>query len=72
MNIADSILFYFNFGTGHYFVLRVKQHIFGKAQIFQMIRVNAAIINWREKKVKTCARRSPSFENFLDKTKYVR
>ena len=50
MNIADSIPFYFNFGKGHYFVLRVKQHIFGKAQIFQMNRVNPAIINWREKK----------------------
>ena len=55
MNIADSILFYFNFETG-------------KARIFQMIRVNAAIINWREKKSKNL----PSFENFLDKTKYVR
>ena len=32
VNIADSIPFYFNFGKGHYFVLRVKQHIFGKAQ----------------------------------------
>ena len=72
MNIADSIPFYFNFGKGHYFVLRVKQHIFGKAQIFQMNRVNPAIINWREKKVETCARRSTSFENFLGKTKYVR
>ena len=50
MNIADSIPFYFNFGKGHYFVLRVKQHIFGKAQIFQINRLNPAIINWREKK----------------------
>ena len=72
MNIAYSIPFYFNFGKGHHFVLRVKQHIFGKAQIFQMNRVNPAIINWREKKVETCARRSTSFENFLGKTKYVR
>ena len=72
MNIADLISFYFNFGKGHYFVLGVKQHIFGKARIFQMNRVNPAIINWRRKKVKTCARRSPSFENFQDKTKYVR
>ena len=45
MNIAYSIPFYFNFGKGHHFVLRVKQHIFGKAQIFQMNRVNPAIIN---------------------------
>ena len=66
MNIAYSIPFYFNFGKGHYFVLRVKQHIFGKAQIFQMNRVNPAIINWREKKVETCARLSTSFENFLE------
>ena len=72
INIADSIPFYFNFGKGHYFVLRVKQHIFGKAQIFQMNRVNPAIINWREKKVETCARRSTSFENFLCKKKYLR
>ena len=45
INIADSIPFYFNFGKGYYFVLRVKKHIFGKAQIFQMDRVNPAIIN---------------------------
>ena len=72
MKIADSISFYFNFGKGHYPVLRVKQHILDKARIFQMNRENPAIINWREKKVETCARRSPSFENSLDKTKYVR
>ena len=72
MNIADSVPFYFNFGKGYYFVLMVKQHIFGKAQIFQMNRVNPAIINRREKKVETCACRSTSFENFLGKTKYVR
>ena len=61
MNIAYSIPFYFNFGKGHYFVLRVKQHIFGQAQIFQMNRVNPAIIKWREKKVETYARRLTSF-----------
>ena len=72
MNIADSNLFYFNFGKGHYVVLWVKQHIFGKVQIFQMNRVNPATINWRERKVETCARRSTSFENFPGKTKYVR
>ena len=72
MKIADSISFYFNFGKGHYLVLRVKQHILDKARIFQMNRENPAIINWREKKVETCARRSPSFENSLGKTKYVR
>ena len=32
MNIADSILLYFNFRKGHYFFLEVKQHIFDKAQ----------------------------------------
>ena len=71
-HITDSISFYFNFGKDHYFVLRVKQRIFGKAQIFQMNRVNPAIINWREENVETCARRSPSFKNFLGKKKYVR
>ena len=50
MNIADSISFYFNFGKSHYFLLMVKQHIFGKARIFQMNRVNPRTINWREKK----------------------
>ena len=45
MNIADSISFYFNFGKGQYFVLRVKQHIFSKARFFQKYRVNPAIIN---------------------------
>ena len=68
-HITDSISFYFNFGKDHYFVLRVKQRIFGKAQIFQMNRVNPAIINWREENVETCARRSPSFKNFLGKKK---
>ena len=71
MDIADSISIYFNFGKGHYFVLKVKQHLFGKARIFQMNRMNPAVINWREKNVETCARRSPSFENFIGKTTYV-
>ena len=31
MDIADSISIYFNFGKGQYFVLKVKQHLFGKA-----------------------------------------
>ena len=48
MNIADSISFYFNFGKGCYFVFRVKQHIFVKAQFFLMNEVNPAIVNWRE------------------------
>ena len=72
MDIADWISIYFNFGKGDYFVIKVKQHIFGKARIFQMNRINPAIINWRGKKVETCARRLPPFEIFLGKTKYVR
>ena len=32
--IADSISFYFNFGKGHYLVLRLKQHFFDKARFF--------------------------------------
>ena len=32
-----------------------------------MTRVYPAIVNWREQKVETCPRRSPSFENFLGK-----
>ena len=44
MDIANSISIYFNFGKGHYFVLKVKQNIFGKARIFQMNRINSAII----------------------------
>ena len=66
MNIADSIKFYFNFGKGHYFVIRVKKH-FDKARFFKMSRVIPAIVNWRKKEVDTCARRSLSFENFLGK-----
>ena len=34
MNIADSISFYFSFGKGYLFVLRVKQKIFNKARSF--------------------------------------
>ena len=34
MDIADSISFYFNFGKGYYFVLRLKQHFFDKARFF--------------------------------------
>ena len=44
MNIADSIKFYFNFGKGHYFVIRVKKH-FDKARFFKMSRVIPAIVN---------------------------
>ena len=35
INIANSISFYFNFREGHYFLLRVKQHIFDKAVFFK-------------------------------------
>ena len=34
MDIADSISFYFNFGKGYHFVLRLKQHFFDKARFF--------------------------------------
>ena len=34
MNIADSVSYYFNFGKGHYSVIRVKQHIFDKSRFF--------------------------------------
>ena len=62
MNIADSISFHFNFGKGHYFVLREKQHFFDKARFFFLKnRVNPAMVRWREKEVETCARRSLSF-----------
>ena len=72
MKIADSISFYFNFGKGHHFVLRVKQHIFDKARFFEMNRVDPAMVDWREKEVETFSCRSLSFENFLGKTKSVR
>ena len=32
MDIADSISFYFNFGKGYHFFLRLKQHFFDKAR----------------------------------------
>ena len=67
MDIIDSISFYFNFGKDYYFVLRLKQHFFDKARFFLMNRVNPAIVDWRRKEVETCARRSLSFESFLDK-----
>ena len=51
--------FYFNFGKGHYFVLRLKQHFFGKARFFKTNRLNPAIADWREREVDTCARRLP-------------
>ena len=35
IDIADSISFYFNFGKGHYFVPRLKQHFFDKARFFK-------------------------------------
>ena len=72
MDIADSISFYLNFGKSHYFVLRLKQHFFEKARFFKMTRVNPAIVNWRDKEIETCARRSLSFESFVGKTKSVR
>ena len=40
MDIADSISFYFNFGKGHYFVLRLKQHFFEQTN-----RVNPAMVD---------------------------
>ena len=49
INIVDSIPFYFNFGQGHYFVLRVKQNIFGEVQIFQRNRVNPASLTEEKK-----------------------
>ena len=72
MNIHDSVSFYFNFGKGYHFVLRLKQHFFDKAQFFQMNRVNPTIDDWREKEVETCTRCSLSFERCLGKTKSVR
>ena len=72
MDIADSISFYLNFGKSHYFVLRLKQHFFEKARLFKMIRVNPAIVDWREEEIETWARRSLTFESFLGKTKSVR
>ena len=56
MDIVDSISFSFNFGKGHYFVLRLKQHFFDKARFFKTNRVNPAIVDGREKEVETCAR----------------
>ena len=63
MDIADSVSFYFNFGKGYHFVLRLKKHF--KVRFFKMNRVNPAIVDQREKEVETCARRSLSFESFL-------
>ena len=34
MDIADSISFYFNFGKGYHFALRLKQYFFDKALLF--------------------------------------
>ena len=34
MDIAHSISFYFNFGKGYHFALRLKQHFFDKARFF--------------------------------------
>ena len=34
MDIVDPISFYFNFGKGYHFVLRLKQHFFDKARSF--------------------------------------
>ena len=34
MDIADSISFYFNFGKGYHFALRLKQYFFDKALFF--------------------------------------
>ena len=55
IDIADSISFYFNFGKGHYFVPRLKQHFFDKARFFKTNRLNPAIVDWREREVDTCA-----------------
>ena len=44
-DIVDSISFYFNFGKGHYLVLRVKQHFFDKTRFFEQNKVNPAIVN---------------------------
>ena len=52
MDIVDPISFYFNFGKGYHFVLRLKQHFFDKARFFLMIRVNPAIVDRREKRWK--------------------
>ena len=57
IDIADSISFYFNFGKGHYFVPRLKQHFFDKVRFFKTNRLNPAIVDWREREVDTCARR---------------
>ena len=45
MDIAHSISFYFNFGKGYHFALRLKQHFFDKARFFKMNRVNPAIVD---------------------------
>ena len=34
INIADSISRYFNLGRGHYFVLKVKEHVFDEVRFF--------------------------------------
>ena len=35
MDIADSVSFYFNFGKGYHFVLRLKKHFFSKRDFFK-------------------------------------
>ena len=35
MDIADTISFYFSFGKGYHFVIRLKQHFFDKARFFK-------------------------------------
>ena len=34
MDIADTISFYFSFGKGYHFAIRLKQHFFDKAHFF--------------------------------------
>ena len=44
MDIADSISFYFNFGKGYHFVLRLKQHIFPIMQGVATFKVGPQVI----------------------------
>ena len=34
MDIANTISYYFSFGKGYHFAIRLKQHSFDKAQFF--------------------------------------
>ena len=46
IDIADSISFYFNFGKGHHFVLRLKQHIFPILQGMATFNVGPQVKFW--------------------------